>query len=81
MIFIPIYLGFYSVLLHGTDVFVELTVAGPFTGLHRYKFLGEGRRYLIFDPTHAVKRVSFTLHTDRQSKTLKFPLRSRLRKS
>lgn len=79
MIFIPIYLGFYSVLLHGTDVFVELTMAGPFTGLHRYKFLGERRRYLIFDLTHAVKRVSFTLH--RQSKTLKFPLRSRLRKS
>ena len=50
-------LGFYSVMLHSADIFVELTVAGPFTGLHRYKFFGDRRQYLIFAPTHAVKRV------------------------
>ena len=44
-------------MLHNADVFVELTVAGPLTGLHRYKFFGDKRRYLIFDPTHAVKKV------------------------
>ena len=51
------YIGFYSVMLQSADVFVELTVAGQFTGLHKYKFFGNERRYLIFDPTHAVKRV------------------------
>ena len=44
-------------MLQSADVFVELTVAGQFTGLHKYKFFGNERRYLIFDPTHAVKRV------------------------
>lgn len=50
-------IGFYSVLLQSADVFVELTVAGPFTGLHRYTYFGSRKRYLIFDPTHAVKKV------------------------
>lgn len=44
-------------MLDDADVFVELTVAGPSSGLHRYNFLGDKRRYLIFDPTHAVERV------------------------
>ena len=54
-------------MLHSANVFVELTVAGPFTGLHRYKFFGDRRRYLIFNPTHAVKRVNSACFTFRQS--------------
>ena len=54
-------------MLHSADVFVELTVAGLFTGLHRYKFFGDRRRYLIFNPFHAVKRVISACSTFRQS--------------
>jgi hypothetical protein len=54
-------------MLQGTDVFVELTTAGQLTGLHRYKFFGERRRYIIFDPTHGVKRVINACFIFRQS--------------
>lgn len=40
------------------NVFVELTVAGLYTGVHRYTYNNpSAKKYLFFDTTHAVKEV------------------------
>jgi putative alpha-1,2-mannosidase len=50
--------GYYTVYLESHDVFVELTAAGLYTGVHRYTFNDtEGKKYLLFDITHSVQEV------------------------
>lgn len=51
-------IGYYSVHLETHNVFVELTVAGLYTGVHRYTYNNpSAKKYLFFDITHAVKEV------------------------
>ena len=51
-------LGYYSVLLETPQVFAELTVAGVYTGVHRYTFSNStDKKYLLFDITHSVQKV------------------------
>jgi len=50
--------GYYAVHLDGHNVLAELTVAGPYTGMHRYTFYDANKsKYVIIDPSHTVKKV------------------------
>lgn len=50
--------GYYTVHLDTHRVSAELTVAGHWTGLHRYSFEGDGERYTLVDALHALNKVS-----------------------
>ena len=50
--------GYYTVHLDTHRVRAEHTVAGHWTGLHRYSFGGGGGRYVILDALHALHKVS-----------------------
>lgn len=44
--------------LESHHVFAELTVAGLYTGVHRYTFENpRAKKYILFDVTHSVQEV------------------------
>lgn len=55
-------LGFYKVLLESHNVFAELTVAGVYTGVHRFTYNNPlDKKYILFDITHSVQEVKLSL--------------------
>ena len=61
--------GYYTVQLDSPHVKAELTVAGNWTGVHKYSFEGDGARYIIVDALHAVQKVSSSVCTVRETHT------------
>ncbi len=58
--------GYYSVNFREAGIMAELTAA-PRTGVHRYRFAGEGRRYVIIDLLHSLEGETVDMRTLRQT--------------
>ena len=55
--------GYYSVHLDAHNVLVELTVAGSYTGIHKYTFYEANKnKYVIIDPSHTITKVHTTVY-------------------
>jgi len=55
--------GYYSVYLDAHNVLTELTVAGPYTGIHKYTFYEANKnKYVIIDPSHTVTKVCLLVY-------------------
>ena len=59
LILVVLCAGYYSVLLKSHRIFAELTVAGVFTGVHRYTYTANSasQNFLLFDISHSVQKV------------------------
>ena len=52
--------GYYSVELNTQNTLAELTVAGPYTGVHKYTFHkgnDKSQNIVIIDPSHTITKV------------------------